>query len=91
MNDPVQLRPDGDYRFSGGTCALLLFVDSLTLFESGEAGQNSVRDVISGWAGWSRNLGFQLSLLQPGGAVYAHHNTACTPSFEFSECCPPSF
>ena len=51
MNDPVQFRPEGTYRFSGGTCALLLFVDPLTLFESGEADQNSVRDDISGWAG----------------------------------------
>ena len=34
-----------------------------------------------GWAP-TRNLGVQLTLLQPGGADYAHHITASPPGFE---------
>ena len=34
----------------------------------------------SGWVGWA--LGVQLTLLQPGGADYSHHITACPPGFE---------
>ena len=30
----------------------------------------------------TRNLGVQLTLLQPGGADYAHHITASPPGFE---------
>ena len=30
----------------------------------------------------TRNLGFQLSLFQPGGADYAHYTTACPPKFD---------
>ena len=30
----------------------------------------------------TRNLGFQLTLFQPGGADYAHRITACPPGFE---------
>ena len=30
----------------------------------------------------TRNLGVQLTLLQPGGADYAHNITACPPEFE---------
>ena len=30
----------------------------------------------------TRNLGAQLTLLQPGGADYAHHITASPPGFE---------
>ena len=32
--------------------------------------------------GPTRNLGAQLTLLQPGGEDFAHHNTASPPGFE---------
>ena len=42
-------------------------------------------DAAIGWAGWALahpDLGFQLTLFQPGEVDYAHHITACPPGFE---------
>ena len=42
-------------------------------------------DAVSGWAGLALahpDLGFQLTLFQPGEVDYAHHITACPPGFE---------